>query len=683
MLNISEIKKTDKPEFFARLDHIEMLRIHRGTDHNLFILIHGWQNQASDLDHIYTAISRQEPFKQATILAPELKTNSLLSTTNINDITRNVFFLIDNFWKIQQNKKQDLENIYIIGHSVGALIARKVYLCAYGELENRYTFEDEIKYGKNKKHVISERKDWVHKIKRIILLAGINNGWSSSPSLHPLVLFGTDFAVVLDTLLSGLTQHFFVFQFRKNSRFITNLRLQWLLMSQDQERKTYQSHSRGEADKIAPRKTVVIQLLGTQDSKVSPKDSIDYVTGESFFYQDLPNTNHTNILDLANLDEERSDIFIQAITTPNPKENFLSIQDLYDRPIIPPYGEYKNVVFVIHGIRDQGFWTRRIARRIKEKALENQQEKWISETSSYGFFGMLPFLFPYLRNQKVEWFMEKYIENRSLFPDADFHFVGHSNGTFLLAEALDKYSSCKFKNVVFAGSVVDSQYDWRKIIEDRKQVKEVLNFVATADWVVAVLPNFWDLRIGPWKVFGWNNIGGAGHKGFDFHNLIPGHLDAYQYLLYDHAHGVHQLKFIKGDHGTAIQEKNWNLIADFILQGGAVFHRAQEEDQESLYEAKTYFQKEQHLVVQILGFFRHPIWFFLLFTFVIIGTRILLSHDQFMDLSILAFKPSSLPFLGSLSALVDHSFLGDLLARLRWLIMGLYLFVLWQFLTRF
>ena len=75
--------------------------------------------------------------------------------------------------------------------------------------------------------------------------------------------------------------------------------------------------------------------------------------------------------------------------------------------------------------------------------------------------------------------------------------------------------SCHFKRVVFAGSVVPSGYDWEKRAKRRTladgretppQVESVLNYVATSDLVVALLPN------GLGKL-GVRDLGGAGTTG--------------------------------------------------------------------------------------------------------------------------------------------------------------------------
>ena len=63
---------------------------------------------------------------------------------------------------------------------------------------------------------------------------------------------------------------------------------------------------------------LTIQLLGTQDDIVSPKDNIDFVTGKKFRYIDVPDSNHSNIIELnGNKDSEgltRKNIFKCALT---------------------------------------------------------------------------------------------------------------------------------------------------------------------------------------------------------------------------------------------------------------------------------------------------------------------------------------------------------------------------------
>ena len=658
-MSFKKITEKDDQAMFKNLEYIkeigkqESINEKEKKKNDLFILIHGWRHCAEDLKSVSQAVV--DEFKQATVIIPDLGTKFFFSRSNIYIIVREIIFLIDNLYKANQ-----FDRIYLVGHSAGALIAKKVYLCAYGEInkekpdhkQSQAPFEEIIKNGERKDRSdndplkLGAKKDWVTKVDRIILLAGISMGWSSSLAFRPLAVFGTDVAIVVDTLLKNLTQKLFIFQLRRGSSFVTNLRFQWLIMAQDVEDKKTKEFIEDKKTK----EVLVIQLLGCKDDLVSPQDNIDYVTGRNFYYKDVPNTNHENIIEYTNA-SERLSIFLEALTydpSSKTKKEFLSISDLYDRGFVDSNKKIENVVFVIHGIRDNGFWTNRIAREIKKR--ENNKEggkvTWMSETSSYGFFGMLPFLFPYLRHQKVEWLMDKYIENRSLYPKAKFHCIGHSNGTYLIAEALDKYSFCQFKHIIFAGSVVRSNYNWKEKFKN-KQVEQFLNFVATADWVVAIFPNLFE--------FPWSKLGGAGHKGFDGLVKISSRdrdkIFSYESNSYNEVkRTIHQLKYIKGDHGSAIQENNWDLLADFIINGQTALKSVKEQDK---------FQNKYYWIVAALGFLRHPISFMIFG--LIVGISYLIVVDPFYLLK-------SVSFLNSESA--------------KAVMLIAYLSILWQILTR-
>ena len=200
-----------------------------------------------------------------------------------------------------------------------------------------------------------------------------------------------------------------------------------------------------------------------------------------------------------------------------------------------------DVVFVIHGIRDEGFWTRKIARRIIAKGREQKREIR-SVTSSYGYFPMLSFLRPGARQEKIEWLMDQYTQAKAKYPNAKFSYVGHSNGTYLLAKALQDYPAVHFERVVFAGSVVNRKYDWERYTPDK--IGAVLNFRANADWVVAFFPKaLQSMQI--------QDLGSAGHDGFSSASRLP---QVFQ-----------PTRLVAGGHSTALQEKLWTEIAEFVL----------------------------------------------------------------------------------------------------------------------
>lgn len=99
--------------------------------------------------------------------------------------------------------------------------------------------------------------------------------------------------------------------------------------------------------------------------------------------------------------------------------------------------------------------------------------------------------------------------------------------------------------MVLAGSVIRRDYDWRGP-RQRGQVRHVLNFFASNDWVVAFFPRVLQL----WRGL---DLGSAGHDRFDAQTAPP---DL-----------VQQIGFVDGGHSAALVEANWDAIARFALYG--------------------------------------------------------------------------------------------------------------------
>jgi hypothetical protein len=153
--------------------------------------------------------------------------------------------------------------------------------------------------------------------------------------------------------------------------------------------------------------------------------------------------------------------------------------------------------------------------------------------------------------------MDEYTENRARFPRAvTFDYVGHSNGTYILASALRNYKTLKVEQVYFAGSVVPKHYTWRELA-DRGRVKHVANVVAAGDWVVALFPRFFE-QIADWRgvqpVRGPLDIGSGGFRGFQ---------DAM-----DAQKRIENVQFAEGSHSTGVDatnEKKLEAIARYIV----------------------------------------------------------------------------------------------------------------------
>lgn len=432
------------------------------------------------------------------------------------------------------------QHIVLIGHSFGSLFARKLYVIAKGETDEA-PFEAEIHEALRSVGADSATSDrpWSEKVDRIILLAGMNRGWSISHHLSlsraAIMQVGVGLGYIIETVTGRLPV---IMSIRRGAPFITQLRLQWLAMERKQ--KTV----------IEPgKRAVVVQLLGTIDDLVSPVDNVDLVSGSNFEYLEIPHSGHKNVVEMDDpkYGPGRAEKLREALAL-NPKA---SLGTVVFEQRLEVDNEVSDVVFIIHGIRDEGFWTEKIAHRVHEHAKRLQpgkELKVITETSSYGFFPMLSFLIPGERQGKVEWLMDRYTEAKARYPKARFHYIGHSHGTYLLAKALEDYPSTKFHNVVFAGSVVRESYEWHSYMS--KRINAVQNFVASADWVVAFFPKaLQSLSI--------QDLGSAGHDGFKEAKSSP------QARVYE----LPRPKYIAGQHSAALQEVMWDSIADFILTG--------------------------------------------------------------------------------------------------------------------
>ena len=519
---------------------------------------------------------------------------------------------IDELVAKRKQSGSDYNKITLVGYSFSAALARKIAIIAYGEQsstngERPAPFEREFR----DRHLQNPRT-WATLIKRIVLLAGINRGWSVSSAMDWWTTVKWSAMQLLgETVLRGKPT---LFEIRKGAPFLVHTRLQWLALM---------SPYYGRPGQPERPDIVVVQLLGTGDDQVSPDDTVDYSVDlfkerssenvrRSYFYIEVKYSNHHNVIDMAQVGtsltkearEERRTKFLSALKEDAAELVGKSIPRDHMADNLPPVPDpnVAHVVFIMHGIRDKGFWTQKIARRIK-KLGEEKGQKFASWTESYGYFAMVPFIFRTVRQRKVEWMMDRYAEARARYPNAKFHYVGHSNGTYLAARALLKYPAARFERVVFAGSVVRRDYKWLGLIEVR-------NYVATRDWVVALFPKGLQL----WRRF---DLGSAGHDGFDQASELG---------------SVRNVKYIVGGHSAGHEEAHWDDIAHFIVTG------------EPKPAKPRFFSKTQSAFWRIIGWFSVIIVPALVA--VIIGFGILLFWSIFAKLPC-----SVLPYLRDLISL--------------------------------
>ncbi|VVM84132.1 hypothetical protein PS647_02476 [Pseudomonas fluorescens] len=494
----------------------------------LVVMLHGYTLNRESLRSVQSTIKSAGGFQGADFLIPNLPFDTFSMATPTS-IVSEVVLAIDKAWNDRAKGGNPYSRVVLVGHSIGGLYARLIYVAASGENAG-VPFNSDLK-----KKLGTQERPWARQVDRIVLLAGMNRGWTISHHMS----FSRAVFMKLGSGIGHVAGWVYgrppvIFTIRRGSSLITDLRLQWLEM-------------RAQARVKKAGGAIVVQLLGTVDDLVSPEDNLDLEVGKDFFYIEVPRSGHRSVIAMDQKNDEdggaafRQRALLEALGNLSGRTQAVSPVETS----MQERDEVTDVVFIIHGIRDEGYWAEKIAYRVK-LAGQSQGRVVAAVTSTYGYFPMLSFLTPGARQEKVEWLMDRYTEARAKYPNAErFHYIGHSHGTYLLAKALQDYPSVRFDNVVFAGSVVRQEYEWNKLVPER--VKSVHNFVATSDWVVAFFPKaLQSLDI--------QDLGSAGHDGF----TTATELGPIQEL---------PETYIIGGHSSALQEALWDGMAVYTMTG--------------------------------------------------------------------------------------------------------------------
>jgi alpha-beta hydrolase superfamily lysophospholipase len=478
-----------------------------GSSSELVVLLHGYTHTSKSLSDVRSAVKASLP--NADLLMPDYPAGLFANTKPARIAEQLVQYIDETVAKrARRPDGRQYDRILFIGHSAGALLSRKVYVIAMG-----YD-SDNVEVGKTKPRA------WATKVDRLILMAGINRGISldTRPEDMSWVKFQLQrlgFAIFALTNTGK-----FIRSLLRGSPFVTNLRIQWIRLSQ------------GSAVQLPQ----TIQLLGDVDDLVSEEDNIDVATDYNFKYLKVRDTGHSSIVRFQEpeIGAYRQERFQYALVTPF---------DAIEGDVIPNANvdlSKDQIVFIMHGIRDTGLWTNAV-----RQAIEAQKKTAYVSVAGYGYFPMLRFLLLGARQTNVRWFMDEYTEAIARHPKAALSYIGHSNGTYLIASALERYSACTMDRIAFAGSVVRSDYDWDKLVRQGR-VQTIRNDVASADWIVGIFPGFFEL-------LRFSDLGTAGHNGFA-----------------DHEGKKNTVAYFKGGHGAALQPQNHDSLAHFALTGEAV-----------------------------------------------------------------------------------------------------------------
>lgn len=377
--------------------------------------------------------------------------------------------------------------IVIVAHSIGALLARRAVL-------------DGLRRGDN----------WSQDVERLVLLAGMNRGWSAGGQLPPVATIWLQLRLRIGYWLAKMLRRGeLLLDLQRGAPFVSNLRLEWMQHMRD----VLVPAMAGKGGRVLR----VVLLLGDIDDFVHREDNEDLRTtaqGE-FALLRVRGTGHADILDFhegsqkedeRQLGEYRRKKIVHAATS-----DFVVVKAQSEVLPPPTDPQVTDVIFVLHGIRDIGRWSSRFEEEVSKHTLADGRGKLLFISPRYGYLGMGPFLFEGVRNKYVRWFMDEYTEALARYPNLkaeNIRFFGHSNGTYLLADALHNYTSMRVGNVVLAGSVVPTAYPWSRL---GGRIGAIRSYAGSHDWVVAWFPRMFELPLLSWL---GNPLGGGGFHGF-------------------------------------------------------------------------------------------------------------------------------------------------------------------------
>lgn len=413
---------------------------------------------------------------------------------------------IDQLVRAAQREGKAYDEVVLIGNSIGSLVVRYAWLLGSGRLNQ-------------------DVRPWAAMVTRIVLVSGISRGYVTRRRNSPgsLPRFGIR---VLTGVFGGL--RFSWTDALAGSAFVTNLRLTWM---------RYLSEIRASA-----REPIVVQLEGVADSMVEREDSRDVEQFPNAVHYIIAGAQHGTVLDLSGPDGgDRYGDLREAIlhpltpTTPPP----------------PREGAAKDVVFLMHGIRaGVADWPRDMAALIQAKGGPD----WFTVTPTYRYFSALAFALPFTRRRKVRWFLDQYSRYLARHLTARMHFVGHSNGTYLLGRAME-IPAVRFDRVYLASSVLHADFDWTALMDDpaellagdpaRRQIGLIRCDRGSTDMAVGIATR--GLRWFP----GRDKVGGGGFEGFSQLWTAP----AVQWLS------------VPGGHGAPLNRSRQDGIAEFVITG--------------------------------------------------------------------------------------------------------------------
>jgi pimeloyl-ACP methyl ester carboxylesterase len=346
------------------------------------------------------------------------------------------------------------DEIILVGHSLGALVARKAWLNAVDSKQgNDYT-----------------NAGWGKKVTRFVLFAGISRGLDTEKSWSKKIL---------TRLVEALPGRFTIEDCYRGSAFITNLRISWIQYI---------------ASLPLTSQPITVQVLGTEDGLVKREDSIDLDVFPETQPIAIAGAGHGDVHTLAGSDAEgRLQRFVEAFTRTR-SGDASSLEAAYLE---------RRVLLIVHGIRASPTdnWVKR-AKRLSEEGWPDV----IAVSPNYLYLSAFRFALPAVRKRYARFFRDFYTEQIARVRRSKISVLGHSNGSYLLGGCLKEFQAISVDKVCVAGSVLPANYDWTRLVNS-KRVTGVRNDCAANDYPVAILCK-------ALRALGMTDVGTGGFDGF-------------------------------------------------------------------------------------------------------------------------------------------------------------------------
>lgn len=377
----------------------------------------------------------------------------------------------------------EIEKIILVGHSMGSTLVRRAFLDASG-------------YGSQ----VDREEAWASRVERIVLLGALGRGfdpakfvgWQMRLWLVPLIEVATllNIGRMLRSMLLG-------------ADYISRLRVDWIRYSNSEV-----------------KKPLVIHVLGANDAIVKKDDVIDLEEFPNAVAESVPDAGHF-------------DVVIPSSNTASALTR--AFRDSYEAQIgMQRPQSKKRIIILMHGIRDS-----RKCFEVLAAKLDKDPDNYV-KIPSYGYFSARRFLSTRARNALVPRLVDDITDALARYPRATISYVGHSNGTYLLGETLNRLPRLKLDRVYLAASVLPASYNWKDVIGKRQQLQKLRCDMGTEDYPVGFLcKGLNELRI--------KSLGSGGSDEFEYGDTT--------YVEYNR---------FNGGHGAMLTKENFDTVYKFI-----------------------------------------------------------------------------------------------------------------------